>query len=254
MAPDDTKCPVPVAPLLLSSVGDVKFDPALVTATLLFVWVGAALYKHVEKRAIANRWDRVSQQVVKERDNATHEVLKPVASAANESSASVGERQQARDAEDKRIARLKGTELLEAMRAGEISSARVVAAFSRRAHAIGHLKTRSVTQEFYDEAMETAAKVDARLAKVNSKESNGHDADFLPSLLGLPISIKDVAKMKGAVSTSVGAQQLLSSSGLKDVVREECVAAPELRPSGVGLEIEIENYPSPYGLLVTHLK
>ncbi|CAM9238524.1 unnamed protein product, partial [Sphacelaria rigidula] len=74
------------------------------------------------------------------------------------------ETQEGGEQEDTRIGKLTCTELLAAMSNGELSSRRVVAAFSRRAHAIGHLKTRSVTEEFYDEAIREAAAVDSARA------------------------------------------------------------------------------------------
>lgn len=74
------------------------------------------------------------------------------------------------------------------MRDGIITSERVVAAFSRRARSIGLVKTRAVSQEFFDEAVEAAALIDA---DVDSK-----------ILKGIPISIKDVIHMKGAVRDS----------------------------------------------------
>lgn len=99
--------------------------------------------------------------------------------------------QKERDAEDSRIARLRGTELMAAMRKGSLSCERVVAAFCRRAHAIGNLKTKGVTEEFYDEAVRAAKIVDA---------DGGSSAASSGVLQGMPMSIKDAMHMKGAVS------------------------------------------------------
>lgn len=68
--------------------------------------------------------------------------------------------QEERDAEDARIAGLRGTDLVAAMRDGTLTSERAVAAFCRRASAIGNVKTKGVTEEFYDEAVEAARIVD----------------------------------------------------------------------------------------------
>lgn len=98
--------------------------------------------------------------------------------------------QEDRRSEDTRIARLTGTELASAIRDGSVTSERTVAAFSRRARSIGLLKTRAIAQELYDEAVETAALID---------EAGGVGSMILQ---GIPISIKDVIHMKGAVRVS----------------------------------------------------
>lgn len=110
--------------------------------------------------------------------------------------------------EDTRIANLTATALMAAVSAGEVSSERVVATFCRRAHFIGHLETRSVTEEFYDEAMAEAAAVDtARKAAAvaeygggRRKWDHGAGEENRDVLLGVPVSIKDALHMKGAVS------------------------------------------------------
>lgn len=109
----------------------------------------------------------------------------------------------ARDEEDTRIAKLTGTELMKAMDAGDLSSKRAVAAFSRRARSIGHITLRSVTEEFYDEAMTEAAAADARRDGRRGEGNQGVAKDGQLQeevLLGMPVSIKDVMHMKGAVS------------------------------------------------------
>lgn len=109
-------------------------------------------------------------------------------------------KQKERDAEDSRIARLRGTELMAAMRQSTLSCERVVAAFCRRAHDIGNLKTKGVTEEFYDEAVRAAKAVDANEGPVAA--SSG-------LLQGMPMSIKDAMHMKGAVSKHYRSSLLL---------------------------------------------
>lgn len=122
----------------------------------------------------------------------------------------------AKEEEDTRIARLRGTELVSAMREGSLSSERIVSAFSRRARSIGHAKTRAVTEEFYDEAIATAALVDQERQNRGGKHGGSSGSTMGISdnssstnsvgiargdrvLEGIPISTKDTLHMKGAV-------------------------------------------------------
>ncbi|CAM9904681.1 unnamed protein product [Pylaiella littoralis] len=153
---------------------------ALVLAVAMYVLSG-------NKRQAAHReehWDAVCQQALQRRDGMQHKVLQG-------SGGNIDEKE--RDAEDSRIARLRGSELVSAMRNGALSCERVVAAFCRRAHAIGNLKTKGVTEEFYDEAVEAAKVVDA------DKGSDAVGSGLL--LRGMPMSIKDAMHMKGALTT-----------------------------------------------------
>lgn len=76
-----------------------------------------------------------------------------------------------------------------------------MAAFCRRANAIGNIKTKGVTEEFYDEAVRAAKAVDERQS--TERRNGGGDGGNTSSgalLQGMPISIKDAMNMKGAVS------------------------------------------------------
>lgn len=111
--------------------------------------------------------------------------------------------QEERAAEDAGIAGLRGTELMAAMQDGTLTSERVVAAFCRRANAIGNIKTKGVTEEFYDEAVQAAKVVDEERStgRRNGGDGGGNAAASTGGLLqGMPISIKDAMNMKGAVS------------------------------------------------------
>lgn len=92
-----------------------------------------------------------------------------------------------------------------AMREGKLSSERIVSAFCRRARSIGNHKTRSVAQEFYDEAIQTAVLTDE---SVHGQTGNGSPSsgDGPRVLEGMPVSIKDNLHMKGAVSTQPASQ------------------------------------------------
>ncbi|CAM9303295.1 unnamed protein product [Ectocarpus sp. 12 AP-2014] len=139
-----------------------------------------------EKRS-QKHWDAVCRRVLQERDNVTHRVLQDAPDTSQEE----------RHAEDTRIARLRGTELMAAMRNGTLSCERAVTAFCRRARAVGKVKTNSVTEEFYDEAVQAARKVDA-----SGGGDGGGDATASAGLLqGMPMSIKDAMHMKGALTT-----------------------------------------------------
>ena len=96
--------------------------------------------------------------------------------------------------EDRRIARFTATELVAAIRDGNIPAERVVRAFSQRARSIGSLKLRAVTEEFYDEAVATAAAIDR-----NRQAEGNNDTGDERVLEGVPVSIKEHIRMKGAV-------------------------------------------------------
>lgn len=121
--------------------------------------------------------------------------------------------QEERDAEDARIARLRGTELMAAMQDGTLTSERAVAAFCRRANAIGNVKTKGVTEEFYDEAVQAAKVVDEKSneqRRGGGGDGGGNAAASTGGLLqGMPISIKDAMNMKGAVSKQASARSWL---------------------------------------------
>lgn len=193
----------------------LPFSPAVVGVTLLLIAATYVLFDRSQKRAITRRWEDVCQRVINNRNELRHRVIEeadlPAVSPAPQNSNCTPSSSctaknttdratptiSAREIEDTRIAKMKGTELTESMRSGEISAERVVSAFARRARVVGNMKTRSVTQEFYDEAVELAAKVDA--ARRKGDEGGGRKGDG--ALLGIPISIKDTFHMKGAVSS-----------------------------------------------------
>lgn len=131
-------------------------------------------------------------------------------------------KQEERDAEDFRIASLRGTELMAAMRQGTLSCERVVAAFCRRARSISTIKTNAVTEEFYDEAVRAAKTVDAG-------EWSGAVSSAL--LQGMPMSIKDAMHMKGAVSKHYG------STLLCNIFRMHIQAGSRLRKSTFELNV-----------------
>lgn len=130
-------------------------------------------------------------------------------------------------AEDARITVLRGTELLAAMRTGTLSCERAVIAFCRRANAVGKIKTKSVTQEFYDEAVRAAKLVDERRGGSGGEgggEATAAAAAASKGLLdGMPMSIKDAMHMKGAVSEHLVClgmvQESRSSIKIKEVPR-----------------------------------
>lgn len=78
-----------------------------------------------------------------------------------------------------------------------------MAAFCRRAYTIGNIRTKGVSEEFYDEAVEAAKVVDE--GRSTQQRNGGGDggnveASTVGLLQGMPISIKDAMNMKGAVS------------------------------------------------------
>lgn len=173
-----------------------SFNPVVFGSLVLCAWTATKLILYSSKILVARRWERVCRQVAKERDDLKHKIIDSDETPAGKVDGSDG----TRDAEDTRIARLKAVDLLKAMREGKLASERIVAAFSRRAHAIGLLETRSVTQEFYDEALEAASKVDSGRTHQQGQDNDTSVGDSSETLLGIPISVKDTMNMKGAVS------------------------------------------------------
>lgn len=190
----DLPCSAPIS----YDLGKLPLNPVPFIIILLLSFSALVITNYRRKIAIAKRWDRVCQRVAKERDELKHEVIHPIRGTGNNDETS--QEEDSRDTEDVRIARLQGTEILQAIQKGKISTMRVVAAFSRRAHAIGNRKTTSVTQEFYDEAMEEARRVDAQKKEAEGKAHDVNGAAGRKILAGMPVSIKDSLHMKGAVS------------------------------------------------------
>lgn len=81
--------------------------------------------------------------------------------------------------------------LLDKLATGELSSVKVTTAFCKRA-AIAHQLTNCCTELFFDEALVAAQHADAYLAKTGRT---------LGPLHGLPISMKDLFRIKGQDST-----------------------------------------------------
>lgn len=111
--------------------------------------------------------------------------------------------QEEREAEDARIAGLKGTELVAAMQDGTLTSERAMEAFCRRAYTIGNVKTKGVTEEFYDEAVQAAKVLDDSRSTQHRSGGGGNAVGVAGTgglLQGVPISVKDALHMKGAVS------------------------------------------------------
>ncbi|KAJ5086509.1 hypothetical protein NUU61_007816 [Penicillium alfredii] len=81
--------------------------------------------------------------------------------------------------------------LLDQLAAGELSSVDVTTAFCKRA-ALAHQLTNCCTEIFFDEALEAARHADAHLAKTGKT---------LGPLHGLPVSMKDLFRIKGQDST-----------------------------------------------------
>jgi amidase len=81
--------------------------------------------------------------------------------------------------------------LLEKLAAGELSSVEVTSAFCKRA-ALAHQLTNCCTEIFFEEALEVAQHADAYLAKTGKT---------LGPLHGLPVSMKDLFRIKGHDST-----------------------------------------------------
>lgn len=81
--------------------------------------------------------------------------------------------------------------LLAKLATGELSSVKVTTAFCKRA-AIAHQLTNCCTELFFEEALATARHADAYLAKTGKT---------LGPLHGLPISMKDLFRIKGQDST-----------------------------------------------------
>ncbi|KAJ5965481.1 Amidase [Penicillium waksmanii] len=85
------------------------------------------------------------------------------------------------------------TVLLRNLSSGELSSLELTTAFAKRA-ALAHQLTTCCTEIFFEEALATAKRMDAHLAKTGSTVGPLH---------GLPVSIKDLFSVKG-VDTSIG--------------------------------------------------
>lgn len=81
--------------------------------------------------------------------------------------------------------------LLEKLATGELSSVEVTTAFCKRA-ALAHQLTNCCTEIFFEEGLDAARHADAYLAKTGNT---------LGPLHGLPISMKDLFRIKGQDST-----------------------------------------------------
>lgn len=81
--------------------------------------------------------------------------------------------------------------LLKKLASKELSSAEVTTAFCKRA-ALAHQLTNCCTEMFFDEALESARQADAHLARTG---------ETLGPLHGLPVSLKDVFRVKGHDAT-----------------------------------------------------
>lgn len=91
------------------------------------------------------------------------------------------------------------TILLRKLSSGELSSSELTRAFAKRA-AIAHQLTTCCTEIFFEDAFETAQRLDEHLAKTGKTAGPLH---------GLPVSIKDLFSVKG-VDTSIGMNHSLS--------------------------------------------
>lgn len=95
------------------------------------------------------------------------------------------------------ITHMNATDLVRAMKSGELKCVDVVVTFCYNAYNVGHLKLNAVTEAFFSEAVEAAIAADRTRAE---HETNG-TLDQLPLLFGLPMSIKDQFIQRGAAST-----------------------------------------------------
>ncbi|KAJ5151618.1 hypothetical protein N7492_009913 [Penicillium capsulatum] len=95
--------------------------------------------------------------------------------------------------------------LLDKLATGKLSSVEVTAAFCKRA-AVAHQLTNCCTELFFEEALEAARHADAYLAKTGRT---------LGPLHGLPISMKDLFRIKGQDST-IGWVGLAGKPALED--------------------------------------
>eukprot|EP00903_Cladosiphon_okamuranus_P006578 g6426.t1 len=155
----------------------------------------AALFLLAEKYKTARvqkHWEGVCRETLRHRNNLKHKVLECDGISTKEE----------REAEDARIAGLKVTELLAAMQDGTLTSERATEAFCRRASTIGNIKTKGVTEEFYDEAVQAAKAID-KGRSTQRRDGGGEDAVASTGglLHGVPMSIKDAMHMKGALTT-----------------------------------------------------
>ncbi|CAM9236267.1 unnamed protein product [Phaeothamnion confervicola] len=137
--------------------------------------------------AAVKRWEAVCKKVRDERDSKEHFLVA-------EKKAGIANGREREDETDAKVASMSAGELQAAMRSGELTCEAVCRVFCSRSHNIGLRKLNCVTEEFYDEALEEARRLDC------SGELRRAEDPTRP-LLGLPISIKDSITQGGARTT-----------------------------------------------------
>eukprot|EP00611_Tribonema_gayanum_P029014 TRINITY_DN764_c0_g1_i1.p1 TRINITY_DN764_c0_g1~~TRINITY_DN764_c0_g1_i1.p1 ORF type:complete len:279 (-),score=63.38 TRINITY_DN764_c0_g1_i1:344-1132(-) len=149
----------------------------------VFALILSRLISALKARSIRNKWDAECTRAKQERDNRTHKCL-----AGNDGGMPASG--------DEKIAAMTAMQLREAMHAGELTCEAVTMCFIRRSRRLGLLQLNAVTEELYDESLETAQALD-RSERLLTTDLDDPD---LP-LLGLPVSIKDSIEQRGTMST-----------------------------------------------------
>ncbi|CAM9784275.1 unnamed protein product, partial [Discosporangium mesarthrocarpum] len=150
-----------------------------------------------------------------------------------------------------KIARMSAADIVDTVQGGKLSASTVVENFSRRCLSIGYGVTNSVTEEFFDEALDAAAELD-RGRRGSQSLVTVQGGEYTKRVLeGLPVSIKDCLHMKGALSTcgmackaALGPHgedglivQIIREAGAIPIVRSnvpQCMMLPESNNSLFG--------------------
>ncbi|KAM0323773.1 hypothetical protein ACHAPQ_008578 [Fusarium lateritium] len=115
-----------------------------------------------------------------------------------------------------KITELTATEIVQQLQAQKLSAVQVLEAFAGRA-AIAHQLTNCLTEWFYDKALEQAKDLD---------ESLSRDGQVAGLLLGVPIGLKDIHRIKGHPTT------MAFVAGRNNIAQEDSAVVAALRDAG----------------------